>query len=339
MATIGAKFVDLIDVFKRQSGDGMKIATIIELLKQSNPILDDAMAVECNNGTKHRTTVRTGLPPITWGQLYKGIAQTKSLTAQVEDSTGMAEALSTVDTRLLELSANEGAVRLSEAKAFLEAMNQEVATQMFYGNQSIDPEKFTGFAPRFNLTTAPNGGQIVLGGGTVASSQTSMWLIYWGDQQSHLIYPKGTMAGVSRQDKGEQRALDAVGNPYFVKEELFRWHVGLSVRDWRYVSRIANIQVGAGTGQITPATILPLMRAMFWKIKNHRLTDGNAAIYCNADICEILDAACTPTSATDNATSYVRVTPDTVTGKEVMTYRGIPVRQVDALIKTEAVVT
>src|SRR4029078_4215431 len=96
MATIGNKFVDLIDLYKRQDG-GLQIATIIELIKQSNPILDDAMAVECNNGSKHRTTVRTGLPPITWGMLYKGIAQTKSTTAQVEDATGMAEQRSTVD--------------------------------------------------------------------------------------------------------------------------------------------------------------------------------------------------------------------------------------------------
>ena len=244
MALIGNTFLDLIDVYKRQSGDGQQIATIIELLKQTNPILDDAIAIECNNGTKHRTTVRTGLPPITWGMLYKGIAQSKSTTAQVEDATGMAEALSTVDKRLLDLSNNEGALRLSEAKAFLEAMNIEIAKTIFYGNSMVDPEQFTGLAPRFNSMTAPNGGQIVSpSGSTGTATKTSIWIVYWGEQQSHLIYPKGTKAGLVREDKGEQRVQDTNGNPYFVKEELFRWHIGLSVRDWRYVVRIANIEV------------------------------------------------------------------------------------------------
>ena len=64
MATIGESFVDLIDIYKRSDGN-RQIASIIELLTETNPILKDALAVECNNGTKHRTTVRTGLPSVT----------------------------------------------------------------------------------------------------------------------------------------------------------------------------------------------------------------------------------------------------------------------------------
>lgn len=336
MAGIGNSFVDLIDLYKRQSGDGMQIATIIELLKESNPILDDAIAVECNNGTKHRTTVRTGLPPITWGRLYEGIAQSKSTTAQVEDTTGMAEALSTVDKRLLDISGgNEAAVRLSEAKAFLEAMNQEVASKLIYGNTDTDPEQFLGLAPRFNSTTAANGGQIVDGQGSTEGEATSIWIVYWGDMQSHLIYPKGTKAGVTREDKGEQRAVDGSGNPYFVKEELFRWHVGLSVRDWRYVARIANIDVDPATG--ISANILPLLRQAYWKIRSHRLSGAKGAIYCNADVCEKIDSEVTPTAET--SASYVRLKPDEATGKEVMTYRGLPIRQVDAILNTESIVS
>jgi hypothetical protein len=333
MATIGNKFVDLIDLYKSQD-DGQKIATVIELLRESNPILDDAMAVECNSGNKHRTTVRTGLPDITWGQLYKGIPQEKTEKAQVEDATGMAEALSTIDKRLLDLSGgNESAVRLSEARGFLEAMNQEVASTLFYGNVATDPEKFTGFAPRFNDTTAPNGGQIVNAGGTTANVQTSLWMIGWGDNANHLIYPKGTKAGVSREDKGEQRVVDGGGDAYYAKEELFRWHVGLSVRDWRYVARVANIEIGTTTAQ----DLLGYMRQAWWKINRHRGSGANMAIYCNSDVCELLDSAMTPTAET--TTSYVRLTPDNQDGKEVMTYRGTPVRQVDALVNTEEVVS
>lgn len=333
MATIGSSFFDLIDLYKRQDED-LEIATIIELLKETNSVLDDAIAVECNNGTKHRTTVRTGLPSVTWGKLYQGIPQSKSETAQVDDTTGFVEALSTVDKRLLDLSNNEAAVRLTEAQAFLEAMNQEAASKLFYGNVSTDPEEFTGFAPRFNSLSAPNGGQIVDAGGTGADN-TSMWFVTWGDMQSHLLYPSGTRAGLAREDKGDQRVTDGSGNAYYVMEELFRWHLGLSVRDWRFVARVANIDTSLlAAGSVD---IYKFMRQAFWRLKSHRVTGGKQVIYCNSDVMEALDDASTPTTST--SASFVRLRPDDVDGKEVMSYRGIPIRQVDALVNTEAQVT
>ena len=144
MATIGNTFFDLIDMYKSTDPKG-QIAEVIELLKEMNPILDDAMAVECNNGTKHLTTVRTGLPDVTWGKLYQGIPQAKSTKAQVEDTTGFVEGLSTIDKRLLKLAGSKkGAIRLSEAMSYLESMNQEIANKIFYGNTASDPEQFLG---------------------------------------------------------------------------------------------------------------------------------------------------------------------------------------------------
>jgi len=333
MATIGSSFFDLVDLYKRQD-ETLEIATIIELLKETNSVLDDAMAVEANNGSKHRTTIRTGLPAVTWGKLYQGIPQSKSETMQVDDTTGFVEALSTVDKRLLDLSNNEAAVRLTEAQSFLEAMNQEAASKIFYGNVSTDPEEFTGFAPRFNSLTAANGGQIVDAGGTGADN-TSIWFVTWGDRQSHLIYPSGTRAGIMREDKGEQRVTDVNGDAYYVMEELFRWHLGITVRDWRFVARVANIDTS--DLQAGSVDIYKFMRQAFWKLKSHRVTGGRQVIYCNADVMEALDADSTPTTSTTS--SFVRLRSSEVDGQEVMSYRGIPVRQVDALVNTEAQVT
>jgi len=333
MATLGSTFFDLIDLYKSQE-DNRQIATVIELLKQENPILDDAIAMECNQGTKHRTTIRTGLPSVTWGQFYKGISQSKSTKAQVDDTTGFVEQLSSIDKRLLDISGDRSAVRLSEAMASLEAISQEVASTLFYGNDATDPTKFLGLAPRFADTTAPNGGQIVDGGGSGADN-TSIWFVTWGDSQCHLLYPQGTAAGVMREDKGEQRTVDGDGNPYFVEEELFRQHVGLTVRDWRYVARVANIDVSAL--QAGSVDIYALMRKAFWKIKQHRLPGTRMAIYCNSDVMEALDADSTPTTGT--SASFVRLKPTEVDGFEVMSYRGIPVRQCDAILNTEAVVS
>jgi hypothetical protein len=325
MATIGDSFIDLIDVYKMQDGRG-QFNPIIEMLMEMNPILDDAIAVECNKGTTHLHTVRTGLPTVTWGRLYQGIPNSKGTTAQVEDTTGFVEGLSTVDKRLLDLSTNEGAVRMSEAQAYLEAMSNEVGSKIFYGNTASDPEEFMGLAPRFNDLSASNGNQIIDAGGT-GSKNTSVWFVTWGDNQCQLLYPKGTQAGLQRDDMGEQRVLDPNGNAYYAKEEKFTWHVGLAVKDWRYVSRIANVDLSAGVD------LYNFMRKAYYQLQNRRVAGGKIAIYCNRDVLETLDALATNAGTSDN---FVRLTPMQIEGKEVMTYRGIPIRETDALLNTEA---
>lgn len=329
MATVGGTFLDLLDLYKSMDGYG-NIVPVIEMLTEMNPILDDAIAVECNNGTKHLHTIRTGLPEVAWGMLYKGITQSKGTKAQVEDTTGFVEGLSSVDKRITEISKNVGALRLSEATAFLSKMSNEVASKLFYGNTNSDPEQFMGFAPRFNLKGADNGNQIIDAGGT-GSDNTSIWFITWGDEQCHLLYPQGSKAGVSREDKGEQRVLDGSSNPYFVLEELFRWHVGLAVKDWRYVARVANIDVS--DMQAGSVKLYDFMRKAYYKLQNRRVPGGKIAIYCNRDVLETLDRLATNAGASDN---FVRLTPKEIEGKEVMTYRGIPVRETDALLNTEA---
>jgi hypothetical protein len=332
MATLGNKFIDLIDIYKLQDGRG-QFNPVIEMLMEMNPILMDAIAVECNKGTTHLHTVRSGLPGVTWGKLYQGIPNTKGKTAQVEDTTGFVEGLSTVDKRLLDLSTNEGAVRLSEAQAFIEAMSQEVSEKIFYGNTASDPEEFMGLAPRFNDKSAANGGQIIDAGG-VGSDNTSIWFVTWGDNQTNLLYPKGTQAGVQRDDKGEQRVLDSNGNAFYAKEELFTWNIGLAVKDWRYVSRIANIDVS--DMQAGSVKLYDFMRQAFYRLQNRRVAGGNMSIYCNRDVMESLDALATNAGAADN---FVRLTRKDVEGDEVLMYRGIPIRESDSLVNTEDQVT
>ena len=329
MATLGASYFDLIDMYKLQDKKGA-IAPVIEILAQQNPILDDAITVECNSGTEHLHTVRSGLPSVTWGKLYQGIPNDKSKTVQVTDTTGFVEGLSTVDERLLALSSNPGAVRLGEAMSYLESMSQTMGSAIFYSNSASDPEKFMGLAPRFNSLSAANGNQIVDAGGT-GSDNTSIWFVTWGENQCNLLYPKGTQGGVKREDMGKQRVLDAAGNAYYAMEEKFSWNIGLSVKDWRYVARVANIDVSdliAGS-----VDIYKFMRKAYYKLQSRRVAGGKQAIYCNRDVLEALDAAATNAGASDN---FVRLGRTEVEGKEVLTYRGIPIRETDALINTEA---
>ena len=332
MATLANTYLNLIDIHKQ--GDPA-IGEVIEVLKRQNPILDDAMAMECNMGPIHRHGIRTGLPTPAWGRLYQGIPQSKSSVQQVDDTTGFLEARSGVDTRALKLAKNPGALRLGEAMSHLEAMNQEMASGLFYHDTATTPEKFKGLAARFGaLGGGGSGNQIIDAGGTTGAN-TSIWFVTWGDHACHLLYPEGTKAGVSRMDKGEQRVLDVVGNPYFVKEETFEWHMGLAVKDWRYVVRVANIDVAAMlAGNVD---LYKFLRLAYWKLQSRRLEakTSRIAVYANRDVLSVLDGLSTGIPGT-GTNAYVQLFPKDIEGREILTYRGMPLRETDALLNTEA---
>lgn len=339
MATLTQSFLTLADVYKRSNPDG-SAADIMEILNDtSQDILTDFMYRECNSGTSHIHTIRAGLMSLGgWGALYEGITQVKSGTQQVTDTTGFIEALCSVDTRVLALADNEAAVRASESRAALETMAQELVTALFYHDPASDVRKPKGLGPRFgSLATSGYGNQIVDATGS-SSDNTSIWFVTWGDDAVQALYPKGTQGGIKQMDKGEQRVTDANGKPYFVKEELVSAHLGFAVRDYRRVARIANIDVSdlaAGT-----VDIYKYMRQAYYKLHGRRVSkvrdqeaNGHTVIYCNTDVLEALDALGTNSGSSDN---FVRLRPVEIAGKEVMSYRGMPIRETDALLNTEA---
>jgi hypothetical protein len=333
MATVGTSYLQLADYYRRQDGMG-QIAEVIDMLAEINPIMDDAITLECNDGTDHLTTVRTGLPQGTWRKLYQGVQPTKSTTRQVKDTTGWLEAYSEVDAELIALAGGNGAaLRLDEAEAFVEGMSNQMATAMFYSDTATTPEQFMGLAPRFDDTTAENGSQIVSGGG-VGADNTSIWFIVWSPRTCHLLYPKGSAAGIQRKDLGEQTKENSDGSMYQVMREHFKWHVGLSVRDWRYVARIANLDVSDinTNGQSGGKEIDEYMIDAYYKLRQRRVRNGKAAIYCNTSIKAALHKIA-------KNTSNVNLTIENFEGREIVNFIGIPIRECDAILNTEAVVS
>lgn len=332
MATVGNTYLSLADLYKRQNPND-EIATIIELLAEVNPILQDMVVEQCNDGSSHLTTVRTGLPSATWRKLYQGVQPSKSTTKQVKDTTGMLEAWSEVDSKLLDLSGDAAKTRLTEAQAFIEAMSQEMATGLFYHDTATDPEKFMGLAPRFNDTSAENGNQIIDGGGS-GSDNTSIWFVVWGDRTCHGLYPKGSKAGLQREDKGKTTKENSDGSMYDVHREKFQWDLGLSVRDWRYISRVANIDISNLTDDAASgANLARLMIQAYYKLYQRKVSGGRAVIYCNTQIKEFLHRQ----MLAANSNTFLRMKE--WDGEEVMTFLNMPVREVDAIVNTEAQVT
>nr|WP_175800907.1 hypothetical protein [Burkholderia anthina] len=330
MVTLATNNPTLADVAKGLDPDG-SVAQTIEILNQQNEILLDATFIEGNLPTGHRTSIRTGLPQPTWRKLYGGVQPTKSTKTQVTDNCGMLEDYAEVDKALADLNGNTMSFRLSEDKAHIEGMNQEVAQTMMYGNEGSAPAEFTGFSPRFNSLSAQNADNIINGGGTGADN-TSIWLVVWGPNTAHMIYPKGSKAGLAVEDKGQVTVenADGAGGRMEAYRTHYKWDIGMTVRDWRYVARVCNIDVSDLN------TIANTKNLINWMIQaSERIPAfgmGRAAWYVNRNIREKLRLGILEKIA-------YNLTWETVAGQRVLMFDGIPVRRTDALLNTESVVS
>lgn len=347
MATLPSKSgaVTLMDVAKSLDPDG-KTASVAELLSQSNEILMDMPWFEGNLPTGHRGVIRTGLPEPTWRKLYQGVAPGKSLRATVEDSVGMLEARSEVDRDVADLNGNTSAFRLSEAQAFLEGMNQAMAESVIYGDASLNPERFNGLAVRYNSLSG-NIGQNVISAAGDSGDCTSVWMVVWGKNTVHGIYPKGSKAGLSHEDLGLIDAFDGSNNRYRAYADHWQWKCGMHVKDWRYVVRIANIDMTdlkavSGTQATTAATFLPklMIKAM---ARIPFMGMGTPVFYANRTVKEMLSIQAmeknqSVLSIQNAVQEFGSVSPGSVsTGN--LRLLGVPIRTVDRIDETETAVS
>lgn len=330
MATIGTQNT-LMDVARRLDPNG-KIAEISELLAENAEILQEMQFVEGNLPTGNRTTVRTGLPTPTWRMLNYGVPQSKSTTQQIMDSCGMLEGYSRIDVDLADLANNKADFRKSEDMAFLEAFHQTLANVLFYGDTDLTPEKFMGLSPRYDTPSATktNSGYNMITGGGSGSDNTSIWLVVWGNRKIHGIFPKGSKAGFRHIDDGIQIVQDAASGIYKVYQSHFKWDIGLTVRDWRYVVRICNIDVSNLTK--AAASGADLVNLLVQAVEIPPDLNGSPAIYCSRTIKSFLRRQI-------KNTSNVNLTIDTVAGKRVLTFDGIPVRRTDQISEAEATIS
>lgn len=330
-ATLSTNALTLADHAKRLDPSG-KISAIVELLSQSNEMLMDMTFMEGNLKTGHRTTVRTGLPAVAWRLINSGVTPSKSTTAQIDEQTGILEAWSEVDVDLAELSNDVAALRLSEARAFIEAMNQEMAQTVIYGNQGLAPEEFTGLAPRYSSLTAGNSDNVISAGG-VQSDNTSIWLVAWGDDTVSGIFPSGSKAGLQHNDYGEQTievTSGVAGQRMRALQERWQWKAGIAVKDWRYAVRICNIDVSNLSGG-SAADLIDMMEQAEETIPDGL---GRSVFYMNRTVRRFLRRQLRSDVSAGGGLTY-----ENVSGKRVYDFNGTPVRRLDAILNTEAQVT
>jgi len=331
-AALTATYTTLLDWAKVQDPDG-GIADIIEVLAKSNPVIGDANVLEGNLPTGHRSVQRTTQPSGSWRKLNLGVASEKSTSEQFDDTCGMLESYSQVDKDLAILNGNSAAFRASEDNAFIAGLNSAAATAIFYSNSMTDPEKMHGLAPRYgHLTAGGYDNQIINGGGS-GSDNTSVWFITWGPKTCTLIYPKGSLAGLTSTDLGEVTNVDSSGLMHQVYRTHFQWKLGLALMDYRYVIRICNIDHSQLTADASGgADLLDKMTDAYYARPTGSYGDmGKTFIYCNPTVAKFLHKQA-------QNKGNVNLTIDNPAGTPIVSFLGAPIHVCDNITYAEATV-
>ena len=333
----------LADWAKRVEDDG-RMAIIVDLLSQANEMMTDMIWMAGNLTDGYKTTVRTGLPEGTWRNLYQGVQPTKSTTAQITERCGNLEAYSVIDKDLADLNGNTAEFRLGEDASFFEGMTQQMQAALLYSNSLSTPNQIMGLAPRYNTldaAEAETANNVIDMGGT-GSTNTSIWWVQWGQNTCHGIFPMNKIGGLQHVDLGEWTETLSTGAKYQVYQSHFKWESGLCVRDWRYVVRLANIDVTALSGVNAANLINGLVRAAHLFPTTPRsvgpvqeatrpsgvVGSGRSAIYCNRTASTFFDLqALNKTNVLLNMEQW--------DGVPVTTFRGVPIRTVDQLLSNE----
>lgn len=131
---------------------------------------------------------------------------------------------------------------------------------------------------------------------------------------------------------GEYLTTDAEGGKYVCLGTKYDWDLGLVLRDWRYVVRIANIDQESLTDDPQKDGGTDLIRLLMTaKNKLPNFNTGRIAFYCNREVRNALEAQCMNRK-------NVQLSLDQVSQEHpVLKYAGIPIRIVDALTPTENV--
>jgi hypothetical protein len=349
-ATGASNVYDLISWAKLRNPDNGHVDMIAELLNQSNEQVQDAVILEGNQPLGHRITQRTGLPTTYTRQINSPVQVSRGQTAQIEEGLSIFETWAEYDQEILELWGEQGTFLYHQSLAYYESITEAFSKSFIYGDPSVDPTQFLGLAARYstvNSANANNAVNVVDGGGT-SNVNTSMYLVTWAPYAFHLFFPKGSAAGIMhrvKEDQTIQGSTGVGGTRMWAHQESWTWKVGAALWDWRWCGRLANIDTTNLKNQLGATDLTEGMIDLLYRmpsIATPASTTGNPTssiaipgkqvFYCNRTVRAALHKQML--NKTSNQLSMIDWF-----GHKVMSFMGIPIRNCDQILNTEAQVT
>lgn len=310
----------LVEVVKRHDPNG-NLATIAEVLTETNTILQDAVWREANDIWSNKVVRRSILPAGTWRKFNRGVAVEASGVLEVVDTIGLLEARAENDVEIINSFRDPKQARMDEARAFIEGLSQEMAATLIYGNALTAPEEFTGLSPRLGALAASSN---VINQGGSGGDTSSIFIVTWGPDSVYMIYPRGSSAGLEHKDLGEIDAFDSSYNRFRAYADLFRWRAGLVVKHPRCIGRLANIEVSGTSNIFDEDNLITIL--------NRMVTGPGTRIYANTDVITAMELRL------KDKTNVFYSRDDGLAPGFNLRFKGFPVRKVDEIVNTETAV-
>lgn len=340
MATvIGTQHITFRDILSGLKKDGSRDQHIVDMFLKKNPFLDDMVYILANNGQTNQTTLRAGLPDVAWTGIYEGPKPSKGSKRVVKDAAGMAESMLTAAKKLYDKAPDKEIFMADEAGTHVEAMGQDVAEALIYGNIKVNPKQFNGLSIRYPLHGGTDEDETpfyVINGAKASNPSTaalrSIWLVGHGSTTIHGFFPEGAVAGLKTGAVKERLNTDDLANVGAYEElyQMFQWEIGLAVKDFRYAGRVSNIEsdvMFAASGQ---PDYLELLRRL-----NTRVEDGgvNQCWYMDKMTLEMIQVMC------GRKTQENAMRSEQLFDRKVTTLFGIPVRKMACMNTNETATT
>lgn len=325
MATLDSRGMLTLKDHAKMLAPGGVVSHVVDLMSQKSPAIRDAVFRMGNLPTGHRIVARTGLPSAYFRRYNEGFRMSKGRYDQFDETCGQLAVRTAVDVDLAELDGIDAA-RAREAEGVVEAFTQGAERGLWYESTATGAHKFTGLTPRLNDLGSDFASQIVVHTETPAgNNNTSMWFVVWGDRTVYGIFPKGSTAGLNPHNRGIIDVPDRDGRPVPSYVVDWRWKLGFAVEDYRYLVRIANIDLSTLSG--ADDTLIPAMIRAYTRLQD--TTSGRPVIYCNRVVWEYLWLQ-------SRTFAKAQITVGEEEGRPKMRFMGIPIEITDGLLATEA---
>lgn len=251
----GMNYYTLAEYNNIIAGEAHVHPNIIHTIQDASPLLDQMPFSVCNNGRSNLTKLITKYPEGQLRGFNEGVNSEKTGARITEDATCMVSTYSVVDAEIMKQNNFSASFRAQNDAAFERGLAHSMATRIFQGSRKADPRGIDGLQARYKRI----GGNVIDAAGTASDTLSDIWVVNWGLDKVHGIFPEGSAAGLQVFDRAETDVYDAANRRYrgFITD--YQWTFGLAVEDPSQVIRIANVDNTALEGNASAVDLYSLL--------------------------------------------------------------------------------
>ena len=227
----------------RQTDASGKVPTFVDFMAEQCPMINDASAITGNLDTGHQVFQTLELPEGEYTGYNEGTKAESSKGRDLVFTTGSHTGKLVIHEKLYRNEPNAKTIFGKEAENYVIGMTRRNQKTMLYGDTAKTPKGFDGFYKYYNdMSDEIYGSQVYDCGGT-GIDNASILFVSWSANETTIITPKGSKAGVQIMPRPDSQIPDKNGKLFTAKVTDLELNMGLSFGHPKAVVRAANISM------------------------------------------------------------------------------------------------